>query len=704
MKLFSQVRRRLFIFQILLLLIGSCAVAYGALKAFERDLRPEMTRKSDLIAGSLAQQFQRALALGDSFERLRGVEELFGSMRAENPEIVFILAADEAHDRVFYDGKAQRPVALEALDALRTTLAHASPPTSSGGTDFGAVRWDNLLIVARPIASDDMHVGHVLVGVDEHYVQQQMSEILYDSLVVLVVSLLVTFELLVLIMSKAAAPVVALQRRLAHDVFDEHSTDVGSKGTPEDVRKISKAIRSIVERLHDRHSALADKIRSLPPRPELRAALETSAAVLHSLGKTKGDEDQGNAGQQKLVSIRMPLFVFFLAEELSRSFFPIYAAELYTPVDGLSPEIVISLPMMLFMLVVALSQPLGGPWVQRLGSRKLIIFGAVLGAGGLALTAFAESLWTLMIWRLIAAAGYGIVFAAGQSYVVANTDAKNRAWGLAMFVGSVLAASICGPAIGGILADRIGYRMTFVVGASLAILAAVIALKMLDAHEERKRSGARSLRLRDVMLVLHNPRFVGLVALGAMPAKIILTGFLYYLAPLYLADLGNSPSTTGQIMMLYGLMMVLFTPGAAWLVDRIGRRLLFVCLGGLVSSLGVIAISTSPSTEMMLASIVILGIAQAISITPQLALVPIACPKECAEIGQATVMGFFRLFERIGSALGPPIAAFLLLEFGFVSSIVAIGCGVAVGCLLLPVVWCMRSTDSSSEVNALATR
>ena len=107
---------------------------------------------------------------------------------------------------------------------------------------------------------------------------------------------------------------------------------------------------------------------------------------------------------------------------------------------------------------------------------------------------------------------------------------------------------------------------------------------------------------------------------------------------------------------------------------------------------------------MMLASIVILGIAQAISITPQLALVPIACPKECAEIGQATVMGFFRLFERIGSALGPPIAAFLLLKFGFVSSIVVIGCGVAAGCVLLPVIWHTKSTGSSSEVGALAAR
>ena len=165
-----------------------------------------------------------------------------------------------------------------------------------------------------------------------------MSEILYDSLVVLVVSLLVTFELLVLIMSKAAAPVVALQQRLAHEGFNERSTDYGTKAAPEDVRKVSAAIRAIVERLHHRHAALAEKIRSLPPMPEVRAVMEQSAAALRSLGKTRADEDLRNAGQQKLVGIRMPLFVFFLAEELSRSFFPIYAGELYTPIDGLSPR------------------------------------------------------------------------------------------------------------------------------------------------------------------------------------------------------------------------------------------------------------------------------------------------------------------------------------------------------------------------------
>jgi MFS family permease len=436
----------------------------------------------------------------------------------------------------------------------------------------------------------------------------------------------------------------------------------------------------------------------------LRAAADEAALALNGLGRGGDGDELRGSGQQILVGVRMPLFIFFLAEELSRSFFPIFAKQLYTPVLGLSAEIVISLPMMLFMLVVALSQPLAGPWVERLGSRRLMIAGAALGAAGLAMTALADGFAMLIVWRLVTAAGYGIVFVAGQSHVIANTTAGNRAWGLAMFVGSVLAASICGPAIGGILADRVGFRATFVVGALLAVLAALIALKVLAAAQPKRSAAVRGLRVADIGLVVRNVRFTSLVGLGAMPAKIILTGYLYYLAPLYLADLGNSPSATGRIMMLYGLMMVLLTPFAARLVDRVGHRLAFVSLGGLVAGAGVICISASPSTEMMLLAILILGAAQAISITPQLALVPEACPDECGEIGQATVMGFFRLFERIGSALGPPIAAFLLHQFGFVFAIVAIGAGVAAGCVLLPMIWRLSAQRATARLGALAAR
>lgn len=702
MPLFKRVRRRLFFFQVFLLIVGSCAVAFASLQVFDHDLRPEMSRKGELIATSLSGQFQRALALGESFARLRGVEELFRSMRAENPEIEFILAADDRQTKTFYAGEGDPSIGVAALAEVPAGAGPASARQSAMGSE--AIAWADFLIIAKPISVDGARIGRILVAVNGRYVQEQMSEMFQDIIVVLVVSLLVTFELLLLIMANAAAPLMSLQQRLAQAIGAGRPADQSDADRARGPVRAPTVIHSIVARLNDEQGATTGPGAIAGSPHPIRNAVEQALTGLRSLGGGHGGATDRTAEHRTLLFVRMPLFVFFLAEELSRAFFPIFAGELYTQADGLPPELVISLPMMLFMLVVALAQPVCGPWAERLGSRRLMIIGALLGAAGLALTALAESFQTLLLWRLLTAVGYGMVFVAGQSHVVRHTDGQNRAWGLAMFVGSVLAASICGPAIGGILADRIGYRMTFAVGAGFALLSAAIALRMLRGHAETDATAVRPLRLHDVLVVLRNRRFLSLVMLAGMPAKIILTGFLYYLAPLYLADLGNSPSATGRIMMLYGLMMVLVTPVAAQLVDRTGRRLSFVVVGGLLSGLGIVAIYAWPSTAMMLVAVVCLGIAQAISITPQLALVPLACPRECEEIGQAAVMGFFRLFERIGSALGPPIAAFLLHGYGFVDAIVAIGVGVAGSCLLLPLVWRMPALTPSSPPGALSAK
>ena len=682
MQLFKRLQRRLFIFQIFLLLASCCAVAYGSLRIFESDLEPDMMRKSDVIARSLAGQFERALESGIAFRRFRGVEDLFVSIRSSNPEIGFIAAVDAGRTHAFVAGEAHEAQILGSLAPL--LVADMKPGQTVAPRT--ALRWNQYLVAPRAIMQSNQTVAWLLVAVDLHYIQEKISEIFYDILVVLVVSLLLTFELLLLIMSTSSTPMLALQAVFAQVGVKDVSDQASVQHWPRPVQQLALVMRTIIRRLEEKHLSLTRPTHTPPAGSASEDFLRAADTALDAL-RSKDTTMARMAGQDALVRVRLPLFVFFLAEELSRSFFPIFVRGLHLSFDGLSPEVIVSLPMMLFMLVVAFTQPLGGPWVERFGARRLMLAGAIVGALGLALTATAENLVALLAWRLLTAVGYGAVFVAGQGHVVAQTHAGNRAWGLAMFVGSVLAASICGPAIGGILADRIGYRWTFAVGSSMAVLAAFLAWRLLRTAPENPVPQRRALRFRDVGVVLRNPRFLALIGLGAMPAKIILTGFLYYLAPLYLAHLGNSQSATGRIMMLYGLMMVLLTPIAARTADRFGRPLLFVVGGGLLSGIGLLGVLWSANTEMVLVGIVVLGLAQAMSITPQLSLVPVACPDECKAMGQVTVIGFFRLFERIGSALGPLFAAFLLRTFDYVSAIVAIGCGVGLACILLGLTW-----------------
>ena len=51
-----------------------------------------------------------------------------------------------------------------------------------------------------------------------------------------------------------------------------------------------------------------------------------------------------------------------------------------------------------------------------------------------------------------------MVFVAAQGYVLDRTGTQNRAQGFALFIGAIMVATVCGPSIGGILADNIGFR------------------------------------------------------------------------------------------------------------------------------------------------------------------------------------------------------------------------------------------------------
>lgn len=681
MPLLRRLRRRLFLFQLFLLLIGAGLVAYAAQRTFESDLRPEMTQKGVLIARSLAGQFERALAQGIAFQHLRGVDSLFQDLRAANNEILFIAALDAAGSRsskaVFIDGDLQGDRSLSEVEALVPSSEDADDETVPR-----IVQWKNALIALQPLAVNGQRAGWILVGIDADYVRQRLAGLIYDIVVVLAVSLLMTFELLLLIMASMGSPASALHAilRQAWEAPPLARGRIVQPSMPLD--RLASGLRDAIERLRARQATrltIGEATDSALDPIRLESALAALGA--------SADGRPVPRRREALIRVRMPLFIFFLSEELSRPFFPIFAKSLAKSIDGLPPEIVISLPMILFMLVVAFAQPLGGPWAERLGPRRMILVGSCIGALGLALTAFAWDFYSLIAWRLVTATGYGIVFVAGQSHVIAHTTADNRAWGMAMFVGSVLAASICGPAIGGILADQIGYNWTFAVGAGTALGSGALAWRLLPMPDTTASGRAVALRLKDVSLVLGNPRFVALILGGTMPAKIILTGFLYYLSPLYLAHLGNGPSATGRIVMLYGLMMVLITPLAARFADRVRRPLAFVVGGGLISALGLVGMLLSSSTTMLVVAVVALGVAQSMSITPQLSLVPIACPEECRRLGQVTVVGFFRLFERLGSAIGPLIAAFLLQTFDYQLTAVSIGAGGALASVLLAFAW-----------------
>ena len=173
--------------------------------------------------------------------------------------------------------------------------------------------------------------------------------------------------------------------------------------------------------------------------------------------------------QRNAAQIRVPLFLFIFSEELSRSFLPIYVDGFSTPDIGMSEEILIGLPITLFMLMAAVITPIGGILSDRFGARRVFLTGIVPAIVGYVGTSLAQGYFDLILWRGLSGLGYGLIFIAAQAWVADHADNRNRAQGMAVFVGAVFAGALCGPSIGGILADRIGFEATFLVAAALAV-------------------------------------------------------------------------------------------------------------------------------------------------------------------------------------------------------------------------------------------
>ncbi len=379
-----------------------------------------------------------------------------------------------------------------------------------------------------------------------------------------------------------------------------------------------------------------------------------------------------------LAKIRAPLFVFILAEELTRPFLPGYVKSLLVPIPWLSPEVVVGLPIVLFMLIVALAQPYLGAYSQRVGHRHAMLLGAGTAAFGLVASAFAASVLDLLLWRSLCAFGYAMVFVAAQAHVLEHSTGENRARSFALFIGAIMVASVCGPSIGGILADNIGERLTFGVAALLA-LGSIMAIRHLpeqapiDAHA----TPARAPTLREIGSLMLNRHFMVLTGLAAIPAKALLTGTCFYLVPLYLLDMGRSQSVVGRILMTYAVMMVLCGPIAAAFATTRERMENLVGAGLLISGSGGLLLLFGGDVLWVFAAIFLVGLGQSLSIAAQSALVREHCEAEVAALGEPTVYGVYRLLERLGNAAGPLLAAALVLAVGYRNSFVITGGAVA---------------------------
>ncbi|MEP9375483.1 MFS transporter [Aquabacter sp. CN5-332] len=611
-------------------------IGWSAREAVERTIVPAIAAQAESVGRSAASLVENAVTAGVPLDKLVGVDTYLEGLRRANVELA----------------------ELKLITPAGAVLGRAGAPPEEANAPQ---------VVTAVTARSGVPLASLIITIDPSVVSGQVNAVLIDVAFIGMVSLLVALELVALVVGargvEALAALEARVRALSRGHLWMHSDT--TEASP-----LVAPIDAHVALLHARHQ----KARS-------EAARRGDAEAISSLDALSARTGLGttHAGENHAATVIRPaLFLFMMAEELARPFLPRLAAEVVPANLHMSVDFAISLPIVIFMAGVALCQLPFAVASERLGRKRGFIIGAAIAVASYVLSALTDNYFLFLGSRLTAAIGYALVFVSAQGHVIDHSRPSERTAGLAVFVRAILVAGLCGPPIGGVLADRLGDHTAFLASAALAALSLLVALLSLPRSQPKK--DVQGVGLSDLGSALRAPRLAALLFGCALPAKILLVAICFYLVPVELQRQGYSAAAIGRLQMIYPVLMVIAVPAFAALAERLNARAGFVVMGSLLAGAGTLLLLAGTSPAIIAGVLALLGLGQAMSIASQSALVADSA-QHVPGAGSAGVLGLFRLIERTGNAVGPAAAGLLLAAVGFASSGVSIGILVVAGAL-----------------------
>ncbi len=413
------------------------------------------------------------------------------------------------------------------------------------------------------------------------------------------------------------------------------------------------------------------------------------AASLQRLGSSaspSGFDAKGSpAGEALLVIVKPIFFLAVFLDSLTYSFLPKFMQDVATASDmsvGFA-----SLPFTAYYLCFALSLIPAGSYADRYGPRPVIILGLILAGASVLGLAVPLGIGGMTALRAVAGIGQGMLFIGVQTFILAVTPPEKKTQGAAIIVFGFQGGMISGMALGSLMVNFLHPEGIFALGGAVGFASALYTVWLIPnlAHDSHLMGGigANLARLgNDVQKVITSGEFLKTIMCIGIPAKAILTGTITFALPLLLGQEGYRQEDIGQIIMLYGLGVVVASGYVSRLVDRTRDTEGILFWGAILSGFGLALVGFMGSstgqgsfgTACVLAGVAIVGIAHGFINAP---VVTHVSHSHLAErIGVNPVTTTYRFLERIGHVAGPFVISQLFLLCGQTPYVIT-GIGIA---------------------------
>jgi EmrB/QacA subfamily drug resistance transporter len=156
-----------------------------------------------------------------------------------------------------------------------------------------------------------------------------------------------------------------------------------------------------------------------------------------------------------------------------------------------------------YLLALAAVIPVSGWASRRFSSRSVYIVSLVMFTAGSVLCGLADSVGSLVFFRVIQGIGGGMLVPTGQMILVKAAGPKNLPKVMSAIGVPIVLAPIFGPTIGGLLLEHVSWQSIFLVNLPVGIATLVAALKLLpkDKPEGAEKLDFLGLGLLSVGLV-----------------------------------------------------------------------------------------------------------------------------------------------------------------------------------------------------------
>lgn len=401
-------------------------------------------------------------------------------------------------------------------------------------------------------------------------------------------------------------------------------------------------------------------------------------------------------GNDRVMRLVAP--VFFLAVFVEHLMYPFLPRLLQgvAAEAGLSAGFASAL-FMTYFLFFALSLIPCGHLAERFGPKPVVLVGTLSIVCGLALLACADGLWAVLGARAAAGIGQGAVFIGAQSYLLASAAPGRKTQAAAMIVSGFQGGMIAGAAIGSLMVVYVGPSGIFLAGAAIAAgvlaYAAFLLPSLLPSLAGAPKRADGLWRVlgglwRDIGRAASDPDFLKTMLTVGIPSKAVLTGVIVFALPLLLGQRHFDQEDIGQVIMLYGIGVLLASAVVARLVDRTGGTTPVLFGGSLLAAGGLAAIGLFGLTgagylqlAVLLVATLMVGLAHGCINAP--VITHVAESELARRIGGPQATATYRFLERLGHVGGPMLAGQLMLIAGQAPIVLVwIAAGLA-GCALL---------------------